>query len=302
MADKPYIEFRLNPDKLKEELRGIVPGYRALEYFHNNPDSSFTNTLDLLAEDVVPFYAAHKYGAGPGDYIKEAVLMGMPIPKAKFKVPLDANGLSPKQYKFIREEVNNPTNTTRYIDPNGRIYEELTTDPNKVSYVDNRNWKPIDKADPNVELYDLDPNTYNDIYNAYNLILNNATPAKVKKVRRYGNAGEDIQVGNETYKPTTFNDHYKALNERLDKLSNKKSLTPDEQLELKQIQSEIKMLESADDFTQSGPYLNNNDNIRNNILSDNSQTYIEEPLFSYTSENPLWLKKLRRNLKEGEFK
>ena len=72
--------------------------------------------------------------------------------------------------------------------------------------------------------------------------------------------------------------------------------------DIKQIQSEIKMLESADDFTQSGPYLNNNANIRNNILSDNSQTYIEEPLFSYTSENPLWLKILRRNLKEGEFK
>lgn len=83
MPKKSYIEFRLNPDKLKEELRGIVPGYRALEYFHDNPDSSFTNTLDLLAEDVVPFYAAHKYGAGPGDFIKEAFLLGMTPAKAK---------------------------------------------------------------------------------------------------------------------------------------------------------------------------------------------------------------------------
>jgi hypothetical protein len=36
-----------------------------------------------LAEDIVPFYAAHKYGAEPEDYVKEAFLIGMTPGKVK---------------------------------------------------------------------------------------------------------------------------------------------------------------------------------------------------------------------------
>ena len=95
--NKSFIQFRLNPDAIKEELLGIIPGYRAVEYYRNNPDSSITNTLDLFAEDRIPFYAAHKYGANPGDYIKEAVLLAAPgSPRYK-------NGKIKPDYKATKE-------------------------------------------------------------------------------------------------------------------------------------------------------------------------------------------------------
>lgn len=82
MADKSFIQMKLDKDNALNELKQVVPGLRALQYYHDNPDSSFANTLDLLAEDVVPFYAAHKYGAEPEDYVKEAFLVGMTPTKA----------------------------------------------------------------------------------------------------------------------------------------------------------------------------------------------------------------------------
>lgn len=117
MADKSYIELKLDPDKMKEELRGIIPGYRALEYFHNNPDSSFTNTLDLLAEDVVPFYAAYKYGAEPEDYIKEALLFGAPI-----NAPAAKKQLS--KFKQGTEFKDNGNNFVLAKEPSGRKAKE----------------------------------------------------------------------------------------------------------------------------------------------------------------------------------
>lgn len=83
MADKSFIQMKLDKDNALNELKQVVPGLRALQYYHDNPDSSFANTLDLLAEDFVPFYAAHKYGAEPEDYIKEAFIIGMTPAKAQ---------------------------------------------------------------------------------------------------------------------------------------------------------------------------------------------------------------------------
>lgn len=76
--NKPFLEFKFDKEKAKEELRNTIPGLRALEYYHQNPDSSITNSLDILAEDFVPFYANTKYGGDVGDYVKEAFLMGLP--------------------------------------------------------------------------------------------------------------------------------------------------------------------------------------------------------------------------------
>lgn len=130
--NKSFIQFRLNPDAIKEELRGIIPGYRAVEYYRNNPDSSITNTLDLLAEDVVPFYAAHKYGANPGDYIKEAVLLGSPV-----------------KYKELRNKVKGNKPNGSWIDANGEFKDVSNAEYN--GYYD---WK---EENPNeVHFYELE--------------------------------------------------------------------------------------------------------------------------------------------------
>ena len=130
--NKSFIRFRLNPDAIKEELRGIIPGYRAVEYYRNNPDSSITNTLDLLAEDVVPFYAAHKYGANPGDYIKEAVLLGSPV-----------------KYKELRNTVKGNKPNGSWVDINGKF--EDVPDARYNGYYD---WK---EQNPNeVHFYELE--------------------------------------------------------------------------------------------------------------------------------------------------
>lgn len=317
MADKSFIEFRLDPDNIKEELSQLIPYYETLKYYHENPDAPISETAKVALNET-PFIGSLLRGE-PVDAAKEAIIMGMPIPTTKGKnyIVRDPYGPTVERYKFIKDEVNNPSNTTRYIEPNGTIYEELKTDPSKVIDVDWPNSKPIDKSKPDVELYDLDHNTYKDILNEYDFILDNLTPSKLKKVRRYNNAGEDITVGNDVYKPAQFYAHYSDLRSNLKKLNNKSSLSTSDQLKLKQIQTEMKLMEIADGFTKNGPYLNyttvtdwngqptkilNDKKVLEEILNDNSQPYVYEPTFSYTSSNPLWVKKMRQRVKESKYK
>jgi len=133
MADKSFIEFKLNPNAIKD----IVPGLRALEYYHDNPDSSFTNSLDLLAEDVVPFYAAHKYGANPGDFIKEAILLALPTGARATK------GKSKGRYIVDEEttkEINDKLKNADWATSNGLHLEEPYSATRAQSY----NGSPLD--------------------------------------------------------------------------------------------------------------------------------------------------------------
>lgn len=76
-SEKSWLEFKFNKDQAKEQLKQTIPGLRALMYMHDNPESSALETLDLAAEDFVPFYSAIKYGADPSDFAKEAMLLGL---------------------------------------------------------------------------------------------------------------------------------------------------------------------------------------------------------------------------------
>jgi len=316
MADKSFIEMRLDPEHIKEELAQIIPYHQTLKFFHENPDASISETAKVAAQET-PILGSILRGK-PVDAAKEAIIMGMPIPKSKERVYItnDPYGFTAERYKLIKDEVNNPSNTTRYIDPHGTIYEELATNPNKVKDVEYPKSKPFDKSDPDVKLYDLDPATYKEMLNEYDFILDNLSPAKLKKVRRYNNAGEDITVGNDVYKPAQFFNHYNELIDKLMKLNKKSSLSQAEQLKLKQIQTEMKMMEMADGFTQNGPYLNytmindwngkpykvmDDKKVEEEILNDNSQRYVYEPGY-YTLDNPLWARVMRRRVKEGKYK
>jgi hypothetical protein len=84
---KPMISFNLpSKEELIAELLGLIPGGRALKNFHDNPEGPISETLSLAAEDVVPFYAAAKNGADVEDILKEAAILGVPMPYIKHPV------------------------------------------------------------------------------------------------------------------------------------------------------------------------------------------------------------------------
>lgn len=92
--NKPWISVNLpSREELIAMAMGLIPGGRALKNMYDNPEGSFTETLDLAAEDLVPFYANLIKPAVKGEDIdaeqalKEAAMFGIPIPKAKFRMP-----------------------------------------------------------------------------------------------------------------------------------------------------------------------------------------------------------------------
>ena len=88
---KPKIAINL---PTKEEIiaatLGLIPGYRALKNFHDNPEGPITETMDLAAEDLVPLYGSLIKPAFKGEDIdaeqalKEAAIFGIPMPYTKF--------------------------------------------------------------------------------------------------------------------------------------------------------------------------------------------------------------------------
>lgn len=88
---KPWISVNL---PTKEELiaatLGLIPGYRALKNFHDNPEGPISETLDLAAEDFIPLYGSLIKPAIKGDDIdaeqalKEAAIFGIPMPYTRF--------------------------------------------------------------------------------------------------------------------------------------------------------------------------------------------------------------------------
>ena len=88
---EPYREdrptFYIDKDKIKQNILETIlslPGARALKNFHDNPEGNALETLDLLAEDIVPFYGNYRNGGDIGDYVKEAAMLGIPMPYTKF--------------------------------------------------------------------------------------------------------------------------------------------------------------------------------------------------------------------------
>lgn len=57
--NKPWLSVNLpTREELIAMAMGLIPGGRALKYYHDNPEGPATETLDLAAEDLVPLYAS----------------------------------------------------------------------------------------------------------------------------------------------------------------------------------------------------------------------------------------------------
>jgi hypothetical protein len=89
--NKPWISVNLpSREELIAMAMGLIPGGRALKYYHDNPEGSIIETLDLAAEDLVPLYASLIKPAIKGDDIdteqalKEAAIFGIPMPYTRF--------------------------------------------------------------------------------------------------------------------------------------------------------------------------------------------------------------------------
>lgn len=84
--NKPWISVNLpTREELIAMAMGLIPGGRALKYYHDNPEGPISKTLDLATEDLVPFYANLIKPAVKGEDINlrnnliEAALIGLPL-------------------------------------------------------------------------------------------------------------------------------------------------------------------------------------------------------------------------------
>ena len=133
MADKSLIEFRLNPDAIKEEALNLIPwpvGTVAREMYRN-PDGSIVETVKQVGRET-PFLGSLLSGEY-GDAIKEAVLFGTPV-----KAPLANKQLS----KF------KPGTEIKVTDPTGILVKEPNARKAKVYSLDEDNGLVFDYTEP----------------------------------------------------------------------------------------------------------------------------------------------------------
>lgn len=137
---KPWISVNL---PTKEEIiaatLGLIPGYRALKNFHDNPEGPATETLDLLAEDIVPEYRNLIKPAIAGDDIdwedavKEAAIFGIPMPYTKFPKGHPRAGESIPNN--LKEGLGNSWAVARSLWKNNKpAARKLYADPNDMQY------------------------------------------------------------------------------------------------------------------------------------------------------------------------
>lgn len=81
--NKPVVSFENDGNLIERLFKDVIPFSRALKYFHENPEGSAIETAKLAAEDAVPFYGSYRNGGDWSDYVKEALLMAMPMRAGK---------------------------------------------------------------------------------------------------------------------------------------------------------------------------------------------------------------------------
>lgn len=224
------ISFRLDPDKIKEEAINMIPwpvGTVAREMYRD-PDGNAIETLKQVGREfpVLGSLLSGEYS----DAAKEAILMGMPVPKTRVKMP---NG---KTIYVDREVKIDPNKTEKYRDIidkaetrdwagadyegpqystyseyeavpliNDRAYDPLT--PKEYDKIVRGNYQSMPTArevnryfkdilDEWVGNGDIDRYTANEWYRDYKADPNSYT---AKDAREYNNMLEDLKNGEAYY-------------------------------------------------------------------------------------------------------
>ncbi len=132
--NKSFIQFRLNPDAIKEELISFVPYNRTLRHIYNNPEGDIRETAKVAASET-PIIGSLLAGE-PTNAVKEAFLMGLPGKRGSRMV--DASS--------VIEEINKHPKRKYYnLDNNALVYKsgkKYRTVPGDWEH------EPLNKATP----------------------------------------------------------------------------------------------------------------------------------------------------------
>lgn len=77
--NEPFIKMKLNGSLLDRMVEAGIPLTRALQYFRDNPEGSATKTLSMVADELIPFKYNIQNNGSATDFLKEAVLIGLPV-------------------------------------------------------------------------------------------------------------------------------------------------------------------------------------------------------------------------------
>lgn len=154
--NKSWIEWKLDPEEIKEKLLSLIPYRNTLEYFHNNPNAPISETMTMAAHET-PILGSLLAGE-PTDAAKEAILFGFPVGP---KYINDIQSLSNKGYRFRVSEPTARTPGNRYTmddgeiyaykpDKNGRVSKSMLLRPRDVSKYkqEGTNFNAVNKGKP----------------------------------------------------------------------------------------------------------------------------------------------------------
>ena len=130
--NKPFISMKLDGSLLDKMVEAGIPLTRALQYFRDNPEGQATETISLAAEDRIPFYSNIINDGDAEDYVKEAIMLAMPMRAS--------NG----RYKVDTKRTNEINRRLKYYPYDYLAKKEPLTFSQYEDLKSRRNWAPDD--------------------------------------------------------------------------------------------------------------------------------------------------------------
>lgn len=140
--NKSFIQFRLNPDAIKEELISFIPYNRTLRHIYNNPEGDIRETAKIAASET-PILGSILAGE-PSNAVKEAVLMGLPVRSGSNNI-VDASSLRDAVNAHPRRKYYNFDNS-KVAYKSGNKYIDAADDMS-LDYQPNNSPKPYNNLD-----------------------------------------------------------------------------------------------------------------------------------------------------------
>lgn len=183
--NKPFISMKLDGSLLDRLGDAGIPLTRALQYFSDNPEGSAMETARLAAEDRIPFYSNIINDGDAEDYVTEALLMAMPMPRGsgkRYKVNTDINGVPDfNDLKKWGKDKSSQYDSFLESRPRNRLAEAQKDLDNFNEFKEYMDPKAADRLEPRLRqdvteaaLETLDESPYYDKVESWGLIPDNA--------------------------------------------------------------------------------------------------------------------------------
>lgn len=126
--NEPFIKMKLNGSLLDRMVEAGIPLTRALQYFRDNPEGSAMETLSRVADEIVPFKYNIQNNGSATDFLKEAVMLGMPIKapmeRGLLRVPERKINVDPERTAIANQQLQTFANGMREVVPEQAAYAE----------------------------------------------------------------------------------------------------------------------------------------------------------------------------------